>query len=592
MTQTPATEILDDLCAAGALADIDRAFAAFVAELAGDQALAPIAAVASAAHRAGHVCLELSECAGQRLVEALNTLPRGDANRAAGALSERAVRARLPALESLLRMLRHSAVVAVPSAAAAPRPLVLDGERLYLQRLFVAERELAAGLRALVADEPTTTASEALLRQLFPDDGEAAAAARIAASQRLCIVSGGPGTGKTTLAARIVALLVGSGLAAPRRVALAAPTGRAAARLQESVAARLADLAPTVPTLATYAPRATTLHRLLQEDAAPSLDALVVDECSMVDLALGTRLLTALPERARLVLLGDAAQLASVQPGAVFSDLCAAGAAARSPLARCATRLERSRRFDPKGGIGRLAAAVVSGNPAATASALADADESQIKRQPLAGPEAFDRLAQQYASDYCLPVMRALRAAAEPTVLQPFPGRRVLCAHRRGAFGADRFNRLVERRLRQLLAIAGNDEFYEGRPIIVSRNDQQTGLANGDTGVVVRGEDGSRTVWFPDLTTPDGANFVLSPARLPEHESFFALTVHRAQGSECDEVAFVPGPAESPVNTRELFYTAITRARRAVVIHASDADIRASTARATARTTGLLARLC
>ena len=591
MTQTSATEILDDLCAAGALADIDRAFAAFIAELARDQALAPVAAITSAAHRAGHVCLDLSDCAGLRLVEALNTLPRRDANRAAGALPERAALARLPTLDSLLGMLRQSAVVAAPTDPAVPRPLVLDGERLYLQRLFVAERRLAAGLRALVAGAPTTTASDALLRQLFADDGEAAAAARIAARQRLCIVSGGPGSGKTTLAARIVALLVGSGLAAPRRVALAAPTGRAAARLQESVAARLADLASTVPALAAYAPRATTLHRLLQEDATPSLDALVVDECSMVDLALATRLLTALPERARLVLLGDAAQLASVQPGAVFSDLCDAGAAARSPLARCATRLKRSHRFDPKGGIGRLAAAVVSGDAAATANALADADESQIERQPLAGPEAFDRLARQYASDYCAPVMRTLRAAAQPTTLQPFPGRRVLCAHRRGAFGADRFNRLVERRLRQLLAIAADDEFYEGRPVIVSRNDQQTGLANGDTGVVVRGEDGSRVVWFPDLTTPDGAGFVLSPARLPEHESFFALTVHRAQGSECDEVAFVPGPAESPVNTRELFYTAITRARRAVVIHASDADIRTCAARATARTTGLLERL-
>lgn len=586
-------DVLDDLCAAGALADIDRAFAAFIAELAGDPALAPIAAIASASHRAGHVCLALPQCAGQRIVDVLNAMPRGDAARAAHTLPERAAQARLLPLDALLGTLRQSDIVAAPGSAAM-QPLVLDDERLYLHRLFVAERTLAGRLRALVGDQAiTATPGDALLAQLFPDDGddEAAQAARIAATRRLCIVSGGPGTGKTTLAARIVALLVGSGLAAPRRVALAAPTGRAAARLQESVAARLVELAPTVPALAAFVPKATTLHRLLQADRIPSVDALLVDECSMVDLALATRLLTALPERARLVLLGDGAQLASVQPGAVFSDLCAAGAAPRSPLAHCATRLTRRRRFDAKGGIGRLAAAVEGGDAVATARALVDTDDGQIERQPLASHDAFDRLARQYASDCCAPVMRALRDAASPTMLQPFPARRVLCAHRRGPFGANRFNRLVELRLRQLLPIDRQDEFYEGRPVIVTRNDQQTGLANGDTGVVIRNQDGTRSVWFPDLADPDAASLLVSPARLPEHESFFALTVHRAQGSEYDEVAFIPGPVESPVNTRELFYTALTRARRKVIIHASDADIRTCAARATARTTGLLARL-
>ena len=581
------TEILDDLCAAGALADIDRAFATFLAEFDDDPALAQIAALVSAAHRAGHVCLALHDCAGQRIVDVLNALPRGEATLGSSVLSEEAAEARLPPLPALLDALARSEVVADASDSTI-RPLVCDGKRLYLHRLFDAERELAVRLRERVASGATTAESDAELVRLFPndEDHEAAHAARIAASRRLCIVTGGPGTGKTTLAASIVTLLVGSGLAAPRRVALAAPTGRAAARLQESVAARLGTLAPNMP-----APAATTLHRLLQGDGVRSVDALLVDECSMVDLALATRLLTALPDDARLVLLGDAAQLASVQPGAVFSDLCSAGASPRSPLAQCVTRLTRSHRFDAKGGIGRLGAAILNGDPTAVASALTDTADEQTELRPFADPDEFDRMAEHYASEWCLPVMRVLREATQPTTCAPFPTRRVLCAHRRGPFGATRFNRVVERRLRQLLPGAGNDAFYEGRPVIVTRNDRQTGLANGDTGVVVRGETGTRTVWFPDLTAPDGSTFLVSPARLPEHESFFALTVHRAQGSEYDEVAFVPGPSDSPVNTRELFYTAITRARRKVIVHATEADIRACVSRATARTSGLLARL-
>ena len=581
-------ELLDHLCAAGALADIDRAFAGLIAELSGDAALAPIAALASAAHRAGHVCLTLAECAGQRIVEAASALPRGDVDLAE--LPEDAARARLPALTTLRSALRSSAAVTEVGSGAL-RPLVLDDDRLYLQRMFDAERSLASAVRER-AGASVDDGDDALVQRLFPERGdeEAAQAARIALRRRLCIVTGGPGAGKTTLAARIVALLVGSGIAKPRRIALAAPTGKAAARLEESVAAQVADLAAAVPALRGHAPQATTLHRLLQDANPLRVDALIVDECSMVDLVLAARLLQALPATARLVLLGDASQLASVQPGSVFSDLCAAGASLESALAHCAARLSTSRRFDPSGGIGRLAQAVVAGDIDGAESALADQSDEQTELRPLASAEAFDHLAERYANERCAPVIETLRAAPEPTAEQPFPNQRVLCAHRRGPFGANRFNRLVERRLRQLLAIERDEEFYPGRPLIVTRNDRQTGLANGDTGVVVHSAD-AKAVWFPDLRQPTGDPMLISPARLPAHETFFALTVHRAQGSEYDEVDFVPGPAESPVNTRELFYTAITRARQKVTIHASRPEIRACVTRTTTRSTGLRARL-
>ena len=580
-------ELLDRLCAVGALADIDRAFAGLIAELAGDAALAPVAALASAAHRAGHVCLTLSDCAGQRIVDAASALPRGDVDPAA--LPLEVAQVRLPTLAALRSALRSSdAVTEVGSETI--RPLVLDGDRLYLQRMFDAERSLASAVHERAGVVQDDEGDDALVQRLFPEGSdETANAAHIALRRRLCIVTGGPGTGKTTLAARIVALLVGSHLAKPRRIALVAPTGKAAARLEESVAAQIAELAAFVPALQGQALRATTLHRLLQGEPL-RIDALIVDECSMVDLVQATRLLKALPEHCRLVLLGDASQLASVQPGSVFSDLCAAGAAPESPLAQCAARLSISRRFDASGGIGRLAAAVLAGDMDGADAALVDKGDEQTALRPLASGEAFDRLAQDYASVQCAPVTHALRNADEPTAARPFPDLRVLCAHRRGPFGANRFNRLVERRLKRQLGIEQGEAFYAGRPVIVTRNDPQTGLANGDTGVVIDTAEG-KAVWFPDLRQPNGDATLISPARLPGHETFFALTVHRAQGSEYDEIVFVPGPPESPVNTRELFYTAITRARRKVTVHAGRQDVRICVSRATTRGTGLLARL-
>ena len=163
----------------------------------------------------------------------------------------------------------------------------------------------------------------------------------------------------------------------------------------------------------------------------------------------------------------------------------------------------------------------------------------------------------------------------------------MLCAHRIGAFGAERFNRLVERRLRGLGLVPPDDDFYPGRPILVTRNDPRTGLSNGDTGIVVRDADDRIHVWFPELEDSSGRSRLVVPARLPPHESFFAVTVHRAQGSEYDEVAVVLGPAESRVATRELLYTAVTRARRRVVVYGSEESVGATVEQATERFSGL-----
>ena len=689
-----AASALDTLYREGHLADVDLHFGRLIAELdgGGGPELALAAALASAWTRDGHACLALPEVAGR-------DWPRTGA---AGAVP-------LPALESWLGALDASPIVARPGDGER-RPLVLDRHgRLYLERLRTAEQTVADGLLRLAEDgagidpkgpdaasggrgpesgpRPDPDGLDAALDRLFPGaapDDRPREAARTAVRRRLCVVSGGPGTGKTTTAAAIVALLIELGLAAPTRIALAAPTGKAAARLQEAVRGQCRALLSRAPALEGFDPRATTVHRWLLHHVRKGLaaDALILDEGSMVDLTLMAQVLRALPDGARLVLLGDASQLASVQPGSVFADLCRAGGGdekigaeiaragaetgeavteagtegtgeavrgfvppssppaiprsgtagrlrerspharprpvpqqplaldgapaiphggtprqppggcrphRRSLLASCVVELVRNWRFDEGGGLGRLAAAVVRGDAPAAVAALLDPSDPAVELRPLPDAAAFERLAVRLADERFAPALRAVRKLRGPPDegAGPLPSFRVLCAHRVGPFGAERFNRSVEKRLRALGLVGTHDLFYPGRPILVTRNDPRTRLSNGDTGVVLRDAAGRAQVWFPELEDADGGPRLVPPARLPPHESFFALTVHRAQGSEYDEVAVVPGPADSRVATRELLYTAVTRARRRVVVYGSGESVTAAVERPTTRSSGL-----
>ena len=577
---------LDALHALGHLADIDRHFGAFVAELDGGTGneVALAAGLASAHAREGHTCLTMVSLAGSRWPDANGV--------------------ELPELRPWLDSLKKSPAIRT-NGTGERRPLVLDaGGRLYLERLWSAERQVAQAIQALARPVdtglvPDAGTLEAALDRFFPRPAASErprAAARAAVEQGLCVVTGGPGTGKTTTVAGITALLIDLGLAAPGRIALAAPTGRAAARLQESVRERCRALVPATPALADFAAEATTVHRLLPGlGRAPgrlALDALVVDEGSMVDLSLMGRILLALPDEARLILLGDASQLASVQPGAVFADLCGADEDSDSPLRRCIVRLDHNWRFDEGGGVGRLAAAVASGDAESALAALDDPADIETELRPLLDGAGFARIAAAFADEHAAPLVRAIReedAGGTGAVAGagPFQRFQVLCAHRSGPFGSARFNALVERRLRALRLAPEGDDFYPGRPLIVTRNDPRTGLSNGDTGIVVLDEQGRRRVRFPELRDEQGRPRLVAPARLPAHESYFALTVHRAQGSEYDEVAVVSGPAASRVATRELLYTAVTRARRRVIVHGTKESVAAAVGRRTERASGL-----
>lgn len=580
MTVLPDVEALFDH---GHIDDIDRHFAALVADLAGGNSdrVALAAAILSRRTRDGHACIDISEIAGRPWPG----LPVPDADNSP-----------LPGAEEWLAQLAASeAVTGAP--ATTSKPLVLDDAgRFYLHRMWQRERSVAERLRDLASREIAEIGElEKALDDLFektPRDEQPRKAAHTAASRYLCCISGGPGTGKTFTVAKIIMALIVTGQVKVSDIAFAAPTGKAAARLQEATRDTLRKMHGGESLPEELAVEVSTMHRwLMRSEAERGLaDVLIIDEASMIDIHLMSRVLEALPDNARLILLGDSHQLSSVDPGSVFADICGAGNGANSPLQHCVTNLVYNHRFDLNSGIGRLAEAIKGGAADAVAAALDNPQEDSIGFRNLEGAAALDLLAEEFTERHYAPMVERFKSLGDigelASLESPFREFMALCSHRRGKSGSDRFNRRVERILRQRGLVSGKEEFYVGRPIIVVRNDHRGGLANGDTGIVVN-DDGVAKVWFPELRNADGSARLVTPQRLPPHESFYALTVHRSQGSEYDEVAVIPGPAESPVNTRELLYTAVTRARNKVVIHGERAALKAATERATSRGSGL-----
>ena len=500
---------------------------------------------------------------------------------------------------------------------ALQTPIVIERGRAWLRRYWRYEREIERDLRArarAIDARPDPARVRAELDRLLPPSPDDATdwqrvAAVMALRSRLAVVCGGPGTGKTFTVLRVLVLLQRFA-ATPLRIALAAPTGKAAQRLGESVRAGLDALPLDAAERARLPTDASTLHRLLGfrpqavdprhgREHPLDLDVLVVDEASMVDLPLMAKLLRALPASARLILLGDPDQLPAVENGAVLATLSAcnrdnayspvaarwieaatgeqvAQAPSRTALADGIVRLERPRRFGGESGIARLVRAIRIGDPARVFDVLADSDDITWH----AGPRRLDSRDRIGA---LRTAHAGLLAAQSPLdALDALARFRLLCALREGPSGVAGLNAAVETALHGAQA---RGSLYAGRPILVTSNDPALGVYNGDVGILFGESPGAPLrAWF---TRSDGEVRAHLPAQLPAFESAYAMTVHKAQGSEFDTVELVLPPAPHALLTREWFYTAVSRARRHLVVEGSRDVIAAALSRQVERFNGL-----
>ncbi|MGZ4457856.1 MAG: exodeoxyribonuclease V subunit alpha [Nocardioidaceae bacterium] len=592
----------------GVLAAADVHVATRLGRLGGsaDDAVLLAAALTVRALRMGSVCLEVATAAASTAVEGVEPL-------VVAALP-------WPAPATWEAALAASPLVAVGLDGPLDRPLRLVDGLLYLDRYWRQERCIADVLDRAAARTPPAVDEarlHAAVGRLFPSDrpDRQRLAAVVAAHRWVSVLAGGPGTGKTTTVAKLLAVLADQPGPAPR-VALAAPTGKAAARLTEAVAEVTATLAEEDrDRLGTL--KASTLHRLLgwrpgargrfRHDRQNRLpyDVIVVDEASMVSLTLMSRLVEALRADCRLVLVGDPDQLASVEAGAVLGDLVARETATGSSSAPVlvsrdledlsaeerdaalhggVARLSHVHRFS--GGIKELAEAIRFGDAAGALAVLASssADVAHLDVDPALATNLDPVRADAVAAGSAL--TEAALAGDAAAALARLDRHRLLCAHREGAYGVEQWSRRVEAWLREEIdGYAGGGRWYVGRPLLVTANDYPLRLFNGDTGVVVAADGAARAAF-----RRDGVVDLLPVSRLSEVQTVHAMSVHRSQGSQFDRVTLVLPPADSPLLTRELLYTAVTRAKQHVRIVGSRDAFATAVERPIARASGLRIR--
>jgi exodeoxyribonuclease V alpha subunit len=474
-------------------------------------------------------------------------------------------------------------------------PLLLDGDgRLYLQRNWSHEQRIVETILAKNAPPlPPDNRLESALDRYFPRLDETPdlqrSAARMALTQQFSVISGGPGTGKTATVAKILALHLELAGASPPQIMLAAPTGKAALRLHQSILLAI-DRLGLPDTITAHLPvGVSTIHRLLgvhprsggfrhnHDNPLPG-DLLVVDEASMVDLQLMAALLAAVRPTCRVILLGDRNQLSSVEAGAVLADICDGAEQASVPV----TQLTRSYRFSADSGIAELSRLINNGDSDAVMALLMAGEHADVAWQHLPEKAAFDTTFSALIRREFAPCAGATTPGMALAALNRF---KVLSPLRSGPVGIDTLNSLSSSALAN-----SRKKLPQGiapRPVMITGNNYELELFNGDSGVIMA-VDGSEAAWFEK---PDGSLRRLSLFRLPLNEAAYALTVHKSQGSEYDHVLLILPEQLSPLLSRELLYTAVTRARSRVTIWGSEAVIRHAVDQRTRRTSGLAARL-
>lgn len=621
----------------GWLRDIDQALVRFLAAETPDMPPALMLAAALVSHQLGrgHVCLDL-DITIQDPYMALSLPPEQE-----GLPEEESILLPKDLLANVttadwIAAIRHPALTGDGSTIT---PLVLNGHRLYLYRYWRYEREIEAAITSRLARTVEIAAAlpeedfKATLAALFPPGNSSQTdwqkiACALSARSAFSIITGGPGTGKTTTVVRLLALLqsMAKSQERPLEIRLAAPTGKAAARLKESIAGAINSLPPFVQddaTLKASIPtEVTTLHRLLgtkpdsrafRHDARNPLplDVLVIDEGSMISLDMMAAVLQALRDDARLVLLGDKDQLASVEAGSVLGELCRRAAAghflpdtirwaqavtgekiddtladtAGLALDQHIVMLRESRRFHANSGIGKLAWAINAGDTVGIASVwqqgyadlsqvhIASADDARLSAL-LLGNKNEEK--QGYAA--YLEIIRDERPAADAgrpafdawahKVLDTHGRFQLLSVLRKGAYGVDGLNERTERLLAKHQLIRPEGIWYAGRPVIVTQNNYALDLSNGDIGITlpwpVQDKDSGQYAWVLRVAFPDGKGGIrwILPSRLQSTQTVFSLTVHKSQGSEFEHCALLLPPELNPIMTRELIYTGITRGKK------------------------------
>jgi exodeoxyribonuclease V alpha subunit len=671
--------VLDRWVEQGWLRALDQAFAAFLKDTLAEQGEQPapelllLAALVSHQVGRGHVCLDVAQLCGQP-AETLVLPPEGAEDRP----EELPLPAALLEGYSAGQLLRAIEASGAVGDGTAVTPLVLDDSRLYLYRFWSYEGAIARGIMQRLVAPGLAGGDQALagaLNILFPPSDQPdyqKIACALAARSRFSVITGGPGTGKTTTVVRLlaalqsVALQTGNNHGQPLKIRLAAPTGKAAARLSESIAGALDSLPlsrlPGQPAAETIPARVTTLHRLLgsrpgtrhfrhdAENPLP-LDILVIDEASMVDVDLMASVFAALPPGARLVMLGDKDQLASVDAGAVLGELCHRAAEghyrpetlswlndvtgyqlpdalkdeAGYPLDQAVAMLRVSHRFDRHSGIGQLARAInenrldqtliralragdypdvawlplparepvagerearivahaLSGSPAGFAN---EGEGRQVKGEPVKPPVGYraylDIMNRVSRQQFTLQTREEWDDWAR-SILEAFGRFQVLCPLRRGPLGVEGLNQAIAAGLKDAGLIRQTEGWYPGRPVLITGNDYNLGLMNGDIGIALevpwdQDEQGNPKnalrVAFPASDGSDGIRWI-SPGRLQSLETVYAMTVHKSQGSEFEHACLIVPDRLTPVLTRELVYTGITRARNWLSLMVCDQQV-------------------